>query len=181
MSAYKLFSSICTSFLLVAHLSCLLPARYFHPRCSLGLTLFEYLSRCYRVGSLGNKMQIPVSFGARCTALHSLMRRPVHCVACKMTTVLNFNIKVYGRSLWIFFDLCVCWRIVWRCAMERQTKKSWSIAFKIAQLFLKKQIMMNGHPDSFYWQRHRQGNKAFWMKCKFLSISHSYIQDVIIL
>lgn len=79
-------------------MSYLLPARYFHPCCSLGLTLFEYLSLCFRVGSLGNKMQIPVSFGIL-TALHSLMRSPVQYVACKMTAVLNFNIKVYARSL----------------------------------------------------------------------------------
>lgn len=48
---------------------CLLPARYFHPCCSLGLNLFEYLSLCFRGGSLGNKMQISVSCGTRCTAL----------------------------------------------------------------------------------------------------------------
>ena len=48
-------------------MSYLLPARYFHPRCSLGLALFEYLSLCFRAASLGNKMQIPVCFGTPLT------------------------------------------------------------------------------------------------------------------
>lgn len=59
-------------------MSYLVPARYFHPRCSLGLTLFEYLSLCFTVGSLGNRMQIPVSCGTLCTAL--AQARP--CAVC---------------------------------------------------------------------------------------------------
>lgn len=61
-------------------MSYLVPASYFHPRCSLGLTLFEYLSLCFTVGSLGNQMQIPVSCGTLCTALTQAQPCAVCCL-----------------------------------------------------------------------------------------------------
>lgn len=120
-SASKLVFSTCTSFLFafVSIVSYLPPAGYFHLCCSLGLTLLWYLSYCFRYGSLGNKMQSPVSSGTLCTQ---------SCTACAvwhMTTgVLNFNIKVYARSFQIHFDFSICSRILWHpallCALQAE-------------------------------------------------------------
>lgn len=115
-------------------MSYLLPARYFHPRRSSGLTLLEFVSLCFTVG---NKNADSCLLWC---SLHSVMRSPVLWVACKMTAVFNFNIKVCARSPQIFSDSCVCSRIMWHCAMERalQGGNSWNNTFRNAQMFWKR-------------------------------------------
>lgn len=115
-------------------MSYLLPARYFHPRRSSGLTLLEFVSLCFTVG---NKNADSCLLWC---SLHSVMRSPVLWVACKMTAVFNFNIKVCARSPQIFSDSCVCSRIMWHCAMERalQGGNSRNNTFRNAQMFWKK-------------------------------------------
>lgn len=91
----------CSSFLFTAHLSMRIIRLqdFFYGSYSLCLTLFENLSLGFKVVSLGNKTPIPVSFGAHCTTECAALCSFVQCVACKMTSVLHFNIKVFGRSL----------------------------------------------------------------------------------
>lgn len=115
-------------------MSYLLPARYFHPRRSSGLTLLDFESLCFTVG---NKNADSCLLWC---SLHSVMRSPVLWVACKMTAVFNFNIKVCARSPQIFSDSCVCSRIMWHCAMERalQGGNSWNNTFRNAQMFWKR-------------------------------------------
>lgn len=86
-------------------MSYLLPPRHPYPRRFSGLTLFEHPSLCFRTGSLGNKMQIPVSFSSLCA--HSCTT-PRSLVCVRWHQCLIFNIQVCARALLMGFDFFYC-------------------------------------------------------------------------